>query len=76
MKAVVFRTKVEGPVIKDLPVPEPANGQVLVKLSYAALNHLDLWIWKEQVLDKEVISGSDGSGVIYVMQALLPHESS
>lgn len=67
MKAVVFKTKEEGPVIKDLPVPEPARGQVLVKISYAALNHLDLWIWKEQTLDKEVVSGSDGSGFVYAV---------
>lgn len=45
-------------------IPERAKGQVLIQLSYAALNHLDLWIWKEQTLDKEVISGSDGSGVV------------
>lgn len=67
MKAVVFKTKEQGPVIKDLPIPEPAKGQVLVKLSYAALNHLDLWIWKEQKLDKVVISGSDGSGIVHAV---------
>ena len=67
MKAVVFKTKEEGPVIKDLPIPEPAKGQVLVKLSYAALNHLDLLIWREQTLDNELISGSDGSGTIYAV---------
>lgn len=64
MKAVVFKTKGEGPVIKDVSVPKPAKGQVLVQLRYAALNHLDLWIWKEQTLDKEVVSGSDGSGLV------------
>lgn len=64
MKAVVFKTKTVGPTIKEVPVPEPKKDQVLVQLSYAALNHLDLWIWKEQELDKEVISGSDGSGVV------------
>jgi zinc-binding alcohol dehydrogenase/oxidoreductase len=65
MKAVVFKSKDQGPIIKETPTPEPAKGQVLVKLSYAALNHLDLWVWKEQTLGKEVISGSDGVGVIY-----------
>lgn len=64
MKAIVFQTKKEGPIVKEVPVPEPKKDQVLIQLSYAALNHLDFWIWKEQELNKEVISGSDGSGIV------------
>jgi NADPH:quinone reductase-like Zn-dependent oxidoreductase len=33
MKAVVFKTKEEGPMIKDVSVPEPAKEQVLVPTS-------------------------------------------
>jgi len=29
-----------------------------------SLNHLDLWIWKEQSLSDPVILGSDGSGIV------------
>jgi NADPH:quinone reductase-like Zn-dependent oxidoreductase len=64
MKAVVFEMKEEGPMIKDVSVPEPAKEQVLVQRHYAALNHLDLWIWKGQTLDKEVTSGCDSRGIV------------
>src|SRR5260221_4542277 len=40
--------------------------QVLVRLDYAALNHRDRWIRKEQAnhFPEGIILGSDGSGVI------------
>lgn len=64
MKAVIFQSKNQPLVITDLEKPLPAAGEVQVRLSYAALNHLDLWIWKEDILAKPVIPGSDGSGVV------------
>lgn len=31
-------------VVRDVSIPEPARGEVRVRVSHAALNHLDLWI--------------------------------
>ena len=64
MKAILFQTKDEGLQIANVQTPSPGEGEMLVRLRYAALNHLDLWIWKEQTLAKPVIPGSDGSGVV------------
>ncbi len=49
------------------PTPEPAKGQVLVRLSAAALNRVDLWVragWPGIRLAYPHILGSDGAGVI------------
>jgi zinc-binding alcohol dehydrogenase/oxidoreductase len=62
MKAVIFQSKGQPLEIREIEAPLPLEGEVLIRLSYASLNHLDLWIWKEQSLMKPVISGSDGSG--------------
>jgi len=64
MKAVLFRSKDEPLQVIEVETPTPGEGEVLVSLKYAALNHLDLWIWKEQILERPVISGSDGSGLV------------
>jgi NADPH:quinone reductase-like Zn-dependent oxidoreductase len=48
---------------EDAPDPSPANGEVLVRLRAAALNHIDLWIRKGQPsVPKPFILGSDGAG--------------
>lgn len=64
MKAVQFLSKDLPLKVKDVPMPVPEAGEVLIKLAFAALNHLDLWIWQEKVLEKPVISGADGSGIV------------
>jgi zinc-binding alcohol dehydrogenase/oxidoreductase len=64
MKAVIFQSKDQPLEIKEVETPSPLEGEVLIRLSYASLNHLDLWIWKEQSLETPVISGSDGSGIV------------
>jgi NADPH:quinone reductase-like Zn-dependent oxidoreductase len=50
----------------DLPVPEPADDEVLVQVKACALNHLDLWM--RQGLPFKIpmphISGCDVSGVV------------
>ena len=53
--------------VVDLPTPEPGPGEVRVKLAYAALNRLDLFVlkgWKGLELEKPHVGGSDGAGVI------------
>jgi len=48
---------------EDAPDPSPGNGEVLVRLRAAALNHIDLWIRKGQPsVPKPFILGSDGAG--------------
>lgn len=51
----------------DLPVPEPGPGEVRIKVAYAALNRLDLFVlkgWKGLELPKPHVGGSDGAGTI------------
>ncbi len=50
---------------EDVPDPEPKDGEVLVELRAAALNHLDVWIRKGlPSVPKPRILGADGAGVI------------
>ena len=51
----------------ELPDPAPAPGEVLVRLTAAALNHADLWVregWPGLNLEMPHIPGSDGAGTI------------
>ena len=50
---------------EDAPDPEPGEGEVLVELRAASLNHLDVWIRKGlPSVPKPRILGADGAGVI------------
>jgi zinc-binding alcohol dehydrogenase/oxidoreductase len=50
---------------EDVPDPEPADGEVLVELRAASLNHLDVWIRRGlPSVPKPRILGADGAGVI------------
>ena len=50
---------------EDVPDPEPGDGEVLVELRAASLNHLDVWIRKGlPSVPKPRILGADGAGVI------------
>ncbi len=65
MKAVVFRGKDLPLEVVDAPKPKPVKDQVLIKLKYAALNHRDVWLIREQSqLGNGIIPGSDGSGIV------------
>ena len=44
MKAVIFQSKDRPLEIKEVETLSPGKGEVLIRLSYASLNHLDLWI--------------------------------
>jgi NADPH:quinone reductase-like Zn-dependent oxidoreductase len=51
--------------IHEAPDPEPAPGEVLVRLRASALNHLDVWIRKGlPSVPKPRILGADGAGVV------------
>jgi NADPH:quinone reductase-like Zn-dependent oxidoreductase len=50
---------------EDAPDPEPRDGEVLVELRAASLNHLDVWVRKGlPSVPKPRILGADGAGVI------------
>ncbi|MGI4737250.1 MAG: zinc-binding dehydrogenase [Janthinobacterium lividum] len=58
-------------VAREVPTPEPAAGEVLIKLRAAALNHRDVWIQKGQYagLKLPCTLGADGSGEIAALGA-------
>jgi NADPH:quinone reductase-like Zn-dependent oxidoreductase len=69
MKAVLFHQHGGPEVLQyaDIETPEPARGQVLVRLKAAALNRLDLWVragWPGIKLEYPHIPGADGAGEI------------
>jgi zinc-binding alcohol dehydrogenase/oxidoreductase len=48
---------------EDVPDPAPADGEVIVRLRAAALNHIDLWLRQGRPsVPKPRILGSDGAG--------------
>jgi NADPH:quinone reductase-like Zn-dependent oxidoreductase len=50
---------------EDAPDPEAGDGEVLVELKAASLNHLDVWVRKGlPSVPKPRILGADGAGVI------------
>jgi NADPH:quinone reductase-like Zn-dependent oxidoreductase len=50
---------------EDAPDPEPRDGEVLIELRAASLNHLDVWIRKGlPSVPKPRILGADGAGLI------------
>ena len=56
----------QSAVARDLPTPQPAAGEVLVKLHAAALNHRDVWIQKGQYAGIKLpcTLGADGAGEV------------
>lgn len=53
--------------VLDLPRPEPAPGEVLIKIKASALNHLDIWVcrgWPGLKLKLPHVCGSDGAGIV------------
>lgn len=74
MKALLFTSKDDQLLVTETEKPTPKRGEVLIKLSYAALNHLDLWIWKEQVSPVPVILGSDGCGTVVELGHDVKHD--
>ncbi|MBL8247409.1 MAG: zinc-binding alcohol dehydrogenase family protein, partial [Candidatus Competibacter sp.] len=68
MKAVIL-TQIGNPNqlrVAEMETPEPAAGQVRVRLRASALNHRDVWITLGQYpgIRLPCILGSDGAGVV------------
>lgn len=68
MKSIVITALGDTSVLQlqDLPTPEPQGNEVLVKLSYAALNHMDIWIrtGSAYAVTLPHVCGADGAGVV------------
>lgn len=66
MKAVFLINSNEPLLIKDVPVPEPSENEVLIKLEYSSLNRRDLSIARGRYAgNKEgLVLGSDGYGKV------------
>ena len=68
MRAAVF-SEFGGPEVvqvRKVPIPEPAAGEVRVKVQAAAMNHLDLWVRRGLPIETPMphIGGSDIAGVV------------
>ena len=71
MKAIVLKLigKTEelknNLVLEKIPIPDTLDGESLIKINYAALNHRDLWIVKGLYagIKLPIILGSDCSGI-------------
>ena len=65
MRAVLFPS-LDELIVTEVKSPRPSDGEVLVRLEAAALNHRDLWIKKGKYpgIKWPVIPGSDGAGVV------------
>lgn len=70
MRGAVFYEHGDASVIRldeGLTTPEPAAGEVRVRIHAAALNRLDLWVregWPGLKLNMPHVTGSDGAGVV------------
>jgi len=66
MRAVYFKGKDHPLAIEKIKKFRPVKDQVLIRLHNAAINHRDIWTWREQanVMSGPVILGSDGAGII------------
>jgi NADPH:quinone reductase-like Zn-dependent oxidoreductase len=68
MRAAVF-SDFGGPEVvevRKVPVPDPAAGEVRLKVEAAAMNHLDLWVRRGLPIETPMphIGGSDIAGVV------------
>ncbi len=65
MRAILL-TGVNQLELREIPEPEPAAGEVVVRIAAAALNHRDVWIKLGQYagLKFPSIPGSDGAGQV------------
>lgn len=66
MRAAFFVGRGQPLEVREIKKPRPIRDQVLIKLHYAALNHLDVWIRNDQnpVTPQGNILGADGCGVV------------
>jgi NADPH2:quinone reductase len=68
MRAVTVADYGADPVVSEVPTPEPAPGQVLIKLRAAGMNPMDGTLasgaWKPMPATFPMVLGADGAGVV------------
>src|SRR6478735_7243753 len=67
MKALIHAEKLglEGLSIRDMDSPNPAAGEVRVKLKTVGTNHRDLFVTnRHQPTEGTLVLGSDGAGIV------------
>lgn len=66
MKAIVIEGVHQPLLVKDMPLPELASGEALVRIRAAAFNRRDWWIQQGKYagLQFPLIPGSDGAGIV------------
>lgn len=69
MKAVLFHRHGGPETLEytDIPMPEPQDGEVLIRLKAAALNRMDVLVrngWPGLKLQLPHINGADGAGIV------------
>ena len=63
-KAMVFKTDGEPYKLKDIPVPTPAEDEILVNIKYSGVCHTDLHAWKGDWplgTKKPLVGGHEGA---------------
>ena len=66
-KAMVFETDGGPYKLKDIPVPTPAEDEILVNIKYSGVCHTDLHAWKGDWplhTKKPLVGGHEGAGVV------------
>ena len=73
MKALLFKAPFQPVHVHEVKKPTPKEGEVLVKLAAAAMNHRDNWMTKGLYpnLTANVIAGSCGSGWVGEREVIL-----
>lgn len=67
MKAVVLEGPGAKPVVKEIPIPEPKSGQVLIKVDSAPINPSDIaFLHGSYSSNKKfpTVPGFEGSGTV------------
>lgn len=69
MKAVFYPDPGNSLQLEETEIPIPQPGQVQVRIQYAALNHLDLYVMQQARRSAGLIGGADCSGIVTAVGA-------
>lgn len=74
MKAGQWSNKLQKVVTNDVPIPEPKEGQVLIKVASASLCHSDLIMNNRPNVEQDITMGHEGVGIIGEHADVYVHE--
>src|SRR3954453_22846024 len=73
MRAVQYRTVGSGPEVVEVPAPEPAPGQIRLKVTAAGLCHSDWFVMglpaEQYAYGLPLTLGHEGGGVVHALGA-------